>query len=436
MSYYEQEIVAEVIMLKGERGEDASFLVNTTAGWEAQGQIVTEKGQPYMYSDYYTIDGVKVPAMKIGDGESYLADLPFLTGNRDELVKYMTTTDSEIAAIKSALTGAMHYIGVTTTALSNGATTNPIVIDGKSVTAKSGDIAIYNSLEFVFSDTDNKWHEFGSTGSLKALAFKDTASGKVTPTGTVSKPNFTGTEGNVSVAGTPTGTVSKPTFTGTEGNVSVTGTAAGSVSQPTFTGTEGNVSVSGTAAGSVSQPTFTGTEGNVSVTGTPAGSIAVTPTVTMNTTTVNSITAVGTLPSLTTSVSGEELTISFDAGTLPTKGANTTVATSVKSATATGTFTGSSTTSTGKFTPAGTVSKPTFTGSANTSTGKFTPAGTVSKPTFTGSSNTSTGKFTPAGSVSQPTFTGNAMNSSGQFTPAGSVSQPTFTGNEATVTVS
>jgi len=69
----------------------------------------------------------------------------------------------------------LHYLGVTTTALTDDSNTNPITIGGKSVTAKTGDIVIYGKLEFVFSDTDNKWHEFGSTGSLKALAFKDSA---------------------------------------------------------------------------------------------------------------------------------------------------------------------------------------------------------------------------------------------------------------------
>ena len=115
----------------------------------------------------------------------------------------------------------MHYIGVTTTALSDGATTNPITIGETSVTAKSGDIAIYSSLEFIFSDSDSKWHEFGSTGSLKALAFKDSASGKTTPAGSVSQPTFTGSEVTGSATYTPAGTVSKPTFTGSQATVTV-----------------------------------------------------------------------------------------------------------------------------------------------------------------------------------------------------------------------
>lgn len=98
----------------------------------------------------------------------------------------------EIEDIKTSITGAMHFVGVTTTALSDGATTNPIVVEGENVTAKAGDVAIYGELEFVFSGS--KWQEYGSTGSLKALAFKDSAGGDYTPAGTnaPSAVTFTG----------------------------------------------------------------------------------------------------------------------------------------------------------------------------------------------------------------------------------------------------
>ena len=66
---------------------------------------------------------------------------------------------------------------------------------------------------------------------------------------------------------------------------------------------------------------------------TPAGSVSVEATG-GSTGTVNSITAVGTLPSF--SVSSE--TLRFDAGTLPTKGSDTTVVTSV--GTLSGSFSG------------------------------------------------------------------------------------------------
>lgn len=69
---------------------------------------------------------------------------------------------------------------------------------------------------------------------------------------------------------------------------------------------------------------------------TPAGTVG-TPTITVtpNTTNVNSITAVGSLPELTMTVANENLTFGFSQGSLPTKGSNTTVVTSIKSATST-----------------------------------------------------------------------------------------------------
>lgn len=108
---------------------------------------------------------------------------------------------ADIADIKSSITAAMHWLGYTTSALTDGATTNPIIIDGESVTAKAGDVvAIAGSgsgsaadKEFVFNGT--KWQEYGSTGSLKALAFKDSATGSVTAAGTnaASAVSFSGT---------------------------------------------------------------------------------------------------------------------------------------------------------------------------------------------------------------------------------------------------
>ena len=130
-----------------------------------------------------------------------------------------------------SLSSALYWIGVTTTALSEGSTTNPILIGGNSVTASEGAVAQYNETEFAWDGSE--WQLLGH-GNLGALAYKNNASGSYTPAGTV------------------------------------------------------NV-----------------TQGDDS------------------TTTVNSITAIGTLPSFT--VSGENMI--FNAGTLPTKGSDTTVVT-------------------------------------------------------------------------------------------------------------
>lgn len=118
-----------------------------------------------------------------------------------------------------------------------------------------------------------------------------------------------------------------------------------------------------TPSGSVSQPSFSGTQATISMSGTPTGSVAA-PTITESKTTVNSITDVGTLPALTFTVTGENLTIGWSAGTLPTKGSDTSV------------LTGAS------------ASAPAFTGSTLSLSTTYTPAGTVSQPSFSGSQGT------------------------------------------------
>lgn len=112
----------------------------------------------------------------------------------------------EIDNIKTSITGAMHWAGFTTTALVDGSTTNPIVIDGENYTAKAGDVVAISGdtyeeeKEFVFNGT--KWQKMGPAGSFKALAFKDSATGDVTCAGSNSASS-------VSFSGTATETVLK-----------------------------------------------------------------------------------------------------------------------------------------------------------------------------------------------------------------------------------
>lgn len=349
-----------------------------------------------------------------------------------------TTARNSIANIQTSITGGIHYIGESSTAITNGSNTKA-TINSSEYTANAGDLVIYGQLEFIWG-ADDKWHEFGSTGSLKALAFKDSASGKTTPAGSVSQPTFSGTKASgLTVAPassgtatyTPEGTVSQPTFSGTSATISSSYTPAGSVT------VKAGSSSDYTPAGSLSQPGFTGTEATIPVSGgsgtatyTPAGTVG-TPTISVktagSTTTVNSITDVGTLPTLTTTVANENLTIGFSQGTLPTKGANTTVKTGDAAyQSSQPSFTGTGTRLTATYTPAGSVSTPTFTGTKVTLSGSFS-----------GTAGTATATYTPAGGVSQPTFTGTGKRLVLQdYTPAGTVTKPTFSGTEATVTVS
>ena len=63
----------------------ATLLHHTEAEWDAQQALITGEGVIYVYSDHTTVIGpggevTLVPAIKIGDGVSYLSDLPFIGG--------------------------------------------------------------------------------------------------------------------------------------------------------------------------------------------------------------------------------------------------------------------------------------------------------------------------------------------------------------------
>lgn len=122
----------------------------------------------------------------------------------------------DIADLKTAVSGAMHWAGYTTTALSDGATTNPIIIDSESYTAVAGDVVAYDNgtkeMEYAFNGT--KWQELGSTGSIKALAFKDSATGNVACAGTnaASAVSFSGTATETVLKGIDDAAVA-PSFT-------------------------------------------------------------------------------------------------------------------------------------------------------------------------------------------------------------------------------
>ena len=254
------------------------------------------------------------------------------------------TARTSIANINTAISGGMHFIGVTTTALIDQATTSSVSIGGSTVTPNNGDVVVYNSKEFVWEGATGKWLELGDLTNLGTFAYVSSVS--YTPTGSVTG-SFSGTQATIK-------TTVKP---------------------------EGSVTISTSTTGTTNY--------------TPTGTItAPTITVTPSTTTVNSITAVGTLPTctlptLSATVSNEILTLSwtagsFSQGTLPTKGSNTTVVTGIQSA-------GYNTNSTN-------TTAFTFSGTAVAITGSFT--GTSKAYT--------SNNYTPAGSLTNLQFTGNA----------------------------
>lgn len=197
-----------------------------------------------------------------------------------------TTYDIKDATARQSIAGGVTFRGVTTTALTDGASTNPIVINGESYTAVNGDLVIYESLEFLFSTGDNKWHEFGNTSGLGALAYKNSASGSFTPSGSVSKPNVDVTPTTATIAefddpgsvtpgtaSTPTAvtlpalemTVSNETLVINWSGGSVTPGTAGTPTSVTLPTSKNTTVVTDVDAELDSTPTFTGTAGTVNV---------------------------------------------------------------------------------------------------------------------------------------------------------------------------
>lgn len=56
----------------------ANIYCDTTANWAAQPTLESEKDAIYVYTDHQQLDGVDIPGIKIGDGNAYLVDLPFI----------------------------------------------------------------------------------------------------------------------------------------------------------------------------------------------------------------------------------------------------------------------------------------------------------------------------------------------------------------------
>lgn len=76
-----------------------------------------------------------------------------------------------LAIAKGGRQSIVKWIGVTTTPLSDGATTNPITVNGAEVTAKNGDVAQYGNNEYIYNG--EVWQDFSMEIKVenKALIF-------------------------------------------------------------------------------------------------------------------------------------------------------------------------------------------------------------------------------------------------------------------------
>lgn len=100
------------------------------------------------------------------------------------------------------LTNVLHFLGTTTTAIGDGNTTRTISVGGKSVTANSGDIVMYNGAEFIW--TSSAWEKLGDEALWVPNTRTITASHKLTGGGDLS--------GNITISHATLDTV-EPTST-------------------------------------------------------------------------------------------------------------------------------------------------------------------------------------------------------------------------------
>lgn len=342
------------------------------------------------------------------------------TGTSSGAEYRISTLESDV----QKLSNATHWLGITTTAISDGSTTNPITIGGNSVTAVSGDIVSYNDAEFIFNGT--AWQELGvSIGALKAFAYVDTGTVTITPAGSNSSSSVTFSGGTTdSVLGADT------TFTNSTSAVSFSGGTDDTVlgADTTFTNSSSAVTFSGGTNDSVlgADTTFTNGSSSVSFSGQTDGKLVKT--------TVPNVTSAGTAASWSATVTDEVLTFAWTANTPATLGTAIGVATGAIDANGTG-----DTVVTAVGT--GTAAAQTITVGTNDKVTAITDigTGTAAAQTITVGSNDEVTAITGVGTATAAAQT-ITVGSNDEVTAVtnigtGTAAAQTFTGTEATHTV-
>ena len=60
------------------RGDGTSVICDTSANWATKTTLKSQLGYIYVWTDYQTSDNTDIPGIKIGDGQAYVLDLPFV----------------------------------------------------------------------------------------------------------------------------------------------------------------------------------------------------------------------------------------------------------------------------------------------------------------------------------------------------------------------
>ena len=158
------------------------------------------------------------------------------------------TTKAQVAAYvvnrTAGLTGAMHFKGVATVAITDGSTTDPTITGYTWANKQAGDVVIYGAKEFVW--TGSAWEELGDEGSHVLNTVTVTGSDGLTGGGALSSnqtiTHAIPTGAAASTKGTSGGRTYIQTITTDKfGHITGTTTASETVTDTTYTFAEGSV---------------------------------------------------------------------------------------------------------------------------------------------------------------------------------------------------
>jgi hypothetical protein len=143
---------------------------------------------------------------------------------------YTGAANVEITAADLGLGSALRFIGVTETALTDGANTNPILINGSNYTAVTGDVVMYLDKEFVWIGT--VWEELGDASSHSKVGHTHsvslTAVASTSGTTTVATGSVSSSGGGSTVATGASGSAKGGSETHTHSYTKPTGVSLGS----------------------------------------------------------------------------------------------------------------------------------------------------------------------------------------------------------------
>ena len=77
---------------------------DTTSNWNmVRGSFTPKKGEIIIYNDYQTVNGQLIPGIKIGTGNAYVGDLPFVDEDtRATLLAHIGNADIHVTAAQKS----------------------------------------------------------------------------------------------------------------------------------------------------------------------------------------------------------------------------------------------------------------------------------------------------------------------------------------------